>query len=162
MTGVETTLNWRFSRNWSTGGNISYVWGERREVNLPLSQIPPLGGKWRLSYNLGKLTLNGNFHFAFEQNRLGENENLFPVLDENGNVIKDNNGDPVLEQRPTDGFGVFDFTAEYYFASGAFLHTLSLSVENILDTEYRKHLNRVKQIMPEPGRNLKLLYKIYF
>ena len=136
--------------------------GERTDVQEPLAQIPPLGGKLRLNYNIDSFTLTGHLHFAARQDRLGENENLFPVLDLNGNLINDTNGDPVLEQRPTENYVVMDISAEYLFPTGAFLNTLSFSIENIFDTEYRKHLNRVKQIMPEPGRNFKLLYKMYF
>jgi len=162
MTGFETTLNWRLSRKWTAGGNLSFVVGERTEVQEPLAQIPPLGGKLRLNYNIDSFTLSGHLHFAGPQDRLGENENLFPVLDSNGNLIKDISGDPVLEQRSTENFVVMDLSAEYLFSTGAFLNTLSFSIENIFDTEYRKHLNRVKQIMPEPGRNFKILYKMFF
>jgi iron complex outermembrane receptor protein len=37
-----------------------------------------------------------------------------------------------------------------------------VSVDNVLDTTYRRHLNRVRQIMPEPGRNLRILHKAFF
>jgi iron complex outermembrane receptor protein len=42
------------------------------------------------------------------------------------------------------------------------LHTVALTAENVTDTEYRMHLSRVKSIMPEPGRNVKVLYRVYF
>ena len=35
-------------------------------------------------------------------------------------------------------------------------------VENLFDTTYREHLSRIKAVMPEPGRNMKLLYKLNF
>ena len=37
-----------------------------------------------------------------------------------------------------------------------------LTLENATDAVYRNHLNRVKEILPEPGRNLRLLHKIFF
>lgn len=162
MTGLETTFNSRLSERWSMGGNLSYVRGELIDQDKPLSQMPPLSSKLRISYHQGKMTFSGHMHAAARQERLGEYENLFPVLDQNGEIIKDNQGDPLLEQLPTEGYVVFDLVADYYFSAGSFLHTLSFSIENITDTEYRKHLNRVKQIMPEPGLNIKLLYKVYF
>ena len=37
-----------------------------------------------------------------------------------------------------------------------------MTLENATDAVYRNHLNRVKEILPEPGRNLRLLHKIFF
>ena len=39
---------------------------------------------------------------------------------------------------------------------------LSAEFDNLADVEYYNHLSRVKSVMPEPGRNIKLLYKVYF
>jgi iron complex outermembrane receptor protein len=39
---------------------------------------------------------------------------------------------------------------------------MTLSVDNAFDTEYRRHLNRVREIMPEPGRNVRVLHKAFF
>ena len=41
-------------------------------------------------------------------------------------------------------------------------HQAVVTVENIFDTEYRQHLSRIKSVMPEPGRNVKLLYRLNF
>jgi iron complex outermembrane receptor protein len=41
-------------------------------------------------------------------------------------------------------------------------HQAVVTVENIFDTEYRQHLSRIKWVMPEPGRNVKLLYRLNF
>jgi iron complex outermembrane receptor protein len=35
-------------------------------------------------------------------------------------------------------------------------------VNNLLDHEYRDHLSRVKDIMPEPGRDISLTYRLTF
>ena len=55
-----------------------------------------------------------------------------------------------------------DLTAGVRLLVGARLHTLTLRVDNLLDQEYRDHLSRVKQIMPEAGRNVSLLYRVTF
>jgi iron complex outermembrane receptor protein len=65
-------------------------------------------------------------------------------------------------EEPTDGYAVLDLTAGYRFLAGSQLHTVTLGVENALNTEYRNHLSRVKVIMPEPGRNVRLLYRLTF
>ena len=65
-------------------------------------------------------------------------------------------------EEPTPGYAVLDLSAHYYRHLWDFLHTLSFTVENTTDATYRKHLNRVKEIMPEPGRNLRILHKTFF
>ena len=65
-------------------------------------------------------------------------------------------------EEPTPGYAVFDYSALYYRHLWGHLHTFSLTLENLTDVTYRKHLNRVKEIMPEPGRNLRILHKIFF
>jgi iron complex outermembrane receptor protein len=39
---------------------------------------------------------------------------------------------------------------------------VAITLENASDATYRKHLNRVKEILPEPGRNVRLLHKVFF
>jgi iron complex outermembrane receptor protein len=41
-------------------------------------------------------------------------------------------------------------------------HQVVVTIANIFDTEYRQHLSRIKSVMPEPGRNVKLLYRLNF
>jgi iron complex outermembrane receptor protein len=42
------------------------------------------------------------------------------------------------------------------------LHTITLRLDNLFDTEYRDHMSRTKDIMPGPGRNISLLYRLTF
>ncbi len=138
MTGFETTFDWHFYGPWSVLGVLSYVKGDLVEKGTPLPQIPPLNGRVGLSYESGSFSVQGGIRFADSQERVGEFET------------------------PTAGYVVLDLSAQYYFQALNFLHTLTFSIENATNTEYRQHLNRVKDIMPEPGRNIKLLYKVYF
>lgn len=162
MQGFETLLNWHINDHWSAYGSLSYTHGQLTERNEAIPRIPPLGGKAKISYHANRLTLGAHLRFGGQQNRLGKFENLFPVYDAQGAFKTDANGDVILEQRPTEAYTIFDLSADYYFSSGKFLHTVSLSMTNVSNKVYRKHLNRVKEIMPEPGRNIKLLYKLFF
>jgi iron complex outermembrane receptor protein len=138
MQGFETTLDWHFYDPWSLAGTLSFVKADLVDKNTPIPRIPPLNGRTALHYESDGLSFEGAVRFADKQDRLGEFET------------------------PTAGYVVFDFSTQYYFAALNFLHTVSFAIENITNTEYRQHLNRVKDIMPEPGRNFKLLYKVYF
>jgi iron complex outermembrane receptor protein len=62
----------------------------------------------------------------------------------------------------TDCYIVFNLFGQYSFTSGSLIHNVTLNIENLLDTDYRNHLSRIKCILPEPGRNFRLTYKLYY
>ena len=84
------------------------------------------------------LSAGGALRLAADQNRPGEFE------------------------EPTEGYAVLDLSGKYYVHLRGHLHTFALTLENATDAVYRNHLNRVKEILPEPGRNLRLLHKVFF
>ena len=65
-------------------------------------------------------------------------------------------------EEPTDGYFVLNGFGQYAISQSELIHTFSISLDNILNTEYRNHLSRVKSILPEAGRNFRLTYKLYF
>jgi len=138
MHGFEATLDWQLIDPLLLIGSLSYVKGDLVDLGEPIPRIPPLKGRTGLRFDVGSLSLESAIRFASRQKRYGEFET------------------------PTNGYVVADFSLQYFFNGIGMLHTLNFSIENALDTTYRQHLNRVKEIMPEPGRNVKLLYKTYF
>lgn len=65
-------------------------------------------------------------------------------------------------EEPTAGYGIHGLFVQYALDRGRVNHQLSLNLDNVFDREYRNHLSRVKSFMPEAGRNLRLLYRIYY
>jgi len=41
-------------------------------------------------------------------------------------------------------------------------YNITIQLNNILNQTYYNHLSRIKEIMPEPGRNIIFNYKIFF
>lgn len=150
MTGAETNFELNLIGNFVTEGTVSWVRGDIIDDHqlIPiwqfnndyeaLPEIPPFSGKLNLEYRISSFNAGISVRSASEQTRTGRFE------------------------QSTDGYSVFDAYAQYMFNSGKMLHTFSLTFENISNEEYRMHLSRVREIMPEPGRNLKLLYRMYF
>ena len=138
MWGTEILMELHLNDSFSLNGTVSYVEGTITETDNPLPFIPPLTGKVNFQYNYRGFTAGISSRFASEQSRLGEFE------------------------EPTDGYQIFDASIQYIFNRDNFLHTFSISAENFTDETYRMHLSRVKSIMPEPGRNIKVLYRVYF
>ena len=117
---------------------MSYVRGTLVTSALPLERIPPLNGKVVLRYGRQPLNLHITARFSDDQLRLGEFEEA------------------------TDGHIVYDAGFQLSFPIWELQHQAVVTVENIFDTEYRQHLSRIKSVMPEPGRNVKLLYRLNF
>ena len=140
MHGAEVTFDWHVADYWKAAGTLSYVRGHLIDLNdEPLPRLPPLQGHLGLTCEPTEaLSATIALRLATEQNRIGEFE------------------------KPTEGYAVLDFSGQYYAEWGGRLHTFALTLENATDAVYRNHLNRVKEILPEPGRNLRLLHKIFF
>jgi iron complex outermembrane receptor protein len=100
--------------------------------------IPPLHGRVGVRYESATWFVAGGAQIAAAQERLGD-----------------------FETR-TAGYVVGDFAAGVRLLAGSRLHSLTLRVDNVADRTYRDHLSRVKEIMPEPGRNVSLLYRLTF
>jgi iron complex outermembrane receptor protein len=137
MVGAEVLAEVRLPAQIQVTGSASVVNGSFRDGS-PVPFMPPVNGKVNVEWTRSSLTVGAGVRWSMRQDRLGEFE------------------------EPTAGFVVPDLTLQYFRNVGPTLHTVALTAENVTDTEYRMHLSRVKSIMPEPGRNVKVLYRVYF
>ncbi len=135
--GGEGSAEWPLGAGLMVEARAGYVRALLIETGEPLSWIPPLTGEGGARYRRGSLAAGLSLRVAARQHRLGPFE------------------------APTDGYRVLDGFVQYYFSTGRMLHTVDLVLDNITDTAYRNHLSRVKSVMPEPGRNLRLLYRMH-
>ncbi len=138
MFGFESQLDVNFWRHLSFTANISYTNGRFNDSGNPLPAIPPLKCQLEVNYKRENFAFGINTELASAQNRV----DVFEI--------------------PTPGYGILNSYAQYSLTTGQVIHSLSVNFENIFNKEYRNHLSRVKSIMPEAGRNLRLTYKIYF
>ena len=150
FTGIELSSEVQLSSRINLGGTFSYTKAERnvspfeqelRETDsstMPLPMIPPLNGSVFMEYSNRAFTASTRFILSDKQTRLGE-----------------------FETR-TDAYELLNASVQYRFSTDRLLHTVSLSGKNLLNSTYRNHLSRIKEVFPAPGRNISLLYKIYF
>ncbi len=138
MIGGEFEFRLGLPSRLSIGGNASYVRGELLNDGSPIPFMPPLNGRVWGAIDRPNWRIRAALRWASDQDRLGEFE------------------------EGTAGWAVVDISANYQLLLGGMAHSLVLGIENLSDHEYRKHLSRVKSVMPEPGRNVKLLYRISF
>jgi iron complex outermembrane receptor protein len=100
--------------------------------------IPPLNGSASLRYDQPRFFAGVQVRWAAAQDRLGD-----------------------FETR-TAAYAVPGIEAGVRLVRSDRIHSITLRVDNILDTEYRDHLSRIKEILPEPGRGVSLLYRFNF
>jgi len=116
----------------------SSVTGSLKITGQALPLVPPLRGHVALKYERPRWFIRAEAEMAGPQDRTGE-----------------------FESR-TDGYRLFNAAAGARLTLGGRLNVLTVSLDNATDTEYRNHLSRVKEIMPEAGRGLSVTYRVVF
>jgi iron complex outermembrane receptor protein len=138
LRGFEAQLEWKLTDEFSASTTFSYTHGRFPGAGEPLPSIPPMRGSVGMAYSGSVVSLGASVQFSGPQHRVD-----------------------VFEQ-PTAGYAILGVHAQYGVATDWLAHNISLSVDNIFDKEYRNHLSRVKSIMPEAGRNLRIIYRVLF
>lgn len=148
--GAELSGELQFLSNFVFDASMSYTIGERtvseseqattgyNSDSRPLPQIPPFKTKVSLKYSKSGFELGSRVRFAAQQNRTGEFETS------------------------TDGYTLVDAFSQYRIEGESLLHTISLNMNNLLNQEYYNHLSRIKDLRPQAGINVSLLYRMYF
>ena len=136
--GFEGGLDWVVAGALKVESTLSYVRGTIRGTDEPLPLIPPLQIHGALAYEPSDWFARAEVKAVEEQDRVGE-----------------------FETR-TDGYTVFDLSGGVRMTVGGRLNTITATLNNVTNEEYRNHLSRVKEIMPEAGRGVTLTYRIVF
>lgn len=131
--GAEIDLKYDF-KNIFLNYNLSFVRGDNQTIDRPLSYINPTKQILTLDYNYNYINYKLRFSKIHSQNRLGEFETYTP------------------------GAYLTDFVISYNYE----LHSIAIQFNNIFDEKYYNHLSRIKDITPEAGKNIHLVYKVLF
>lgn len=138
LLGAEGRAQVEVLRGLVLDGGASYVRGERSEGDEPLPGIPPLTGSLEARWDGVRYTFGLGWRGAAEQTRVS-----FP-------------------ERPTAGYSLLDATGGVRWTAWDRMHTLTLRVDNVTDAAWHDHLSRIKEVAPQPGRNVQLLYRVNF
>jgi iron complex outermembrane receptor protein len=115
-----------------------FVRGEERESGTPLPRIPPA------RYGAG-FTYRGEVLSAgVSGTRVTEADRLAPF------------------ETVTEAYTMLDAHVGYRFFLGGLVHDLVLSGKNLTDEEGRVHASYLKELVPLPGRDLRLSYRLSF
>jgi iron complex outermembrane recepter protein len=149
--GAEGKLEWIIWNNIVVDATLSYVHAARTIDADPLPFIPPLNGNANLRYEVRKFFATIGYSGAAPQNRVPS-------------AIPDpmNEGEMIKPQSPTPSYDLLGAGMGYRWTKYKILHTITLNIENAVDTVWRDHLSRVKDVAPQPGRNIRLSYQLLF
>lgn len=114
--GTDVEAGFRFMDNWRVDGIISYVKGERADQDDNLYRIAPLNGQISLFYDAPKWSVGTEVVGYWRQ----------------GEVSKFN------QELKTAGYALWNIRGQANLYQGL---QLGVGVENLLDKEYRVHLN---------------------
>ncbi len=115
-----------------------YVRGALRASGDPLPRMPPLRATIGARYRVDALQLGAQVVTTADQER------VFDV------------------ETPTAGAGVVKLFGVYSKQTSAGLHTITLRLDNATNATYRNHLSYIKDLVPEAGRSVKLVYGVKF
>ncbi|WP_223670376.1 TonB-dependent receptor plug domain-containing protein [Kangiella shandongensis] len=118
--GLDANWQYQFASDWYLAGNISYVRGERDDIDDNLYRIAPLNTRFTWGYDNGVWSSRFDAMIYASQNRASN----------------------INEEQRTPGYMIWNWYADYCFNSGVLIKA---GIENIFDKEYREHLGGVNR-----------------
>ena len=138
LQGLESHVDFQLGQYVGAELGLDYVRGELIETGDPLPRIPPLRGRVGLHFQRNAFQAGADVVIAAKQDRLFGAET------------------------PTDGYTTLKLFSSYSFQTGRTTSTLTARLDNATNELYRNHLSLIKDLVPEMGRNFRLLYSVHF
>jgi iron complex outermembrane receptor protein len=118
--------------------SFDLVRGELTDTKDPLPRMPPTRFIGGLRYQRNAFQAGGEVVAAAKQDRIFGAET------------------------PTDGYTLLKLYGAYSFGRAAAVNTISVRLDNATNELYRNHLSLLKDVVPEMGRNFKVIYSVRF
>jgi iron complex outermembrane receptor protein len=138
LQGVEVHADFQLTTGLFAELGVDYVRGTLKASEDPLPRMPPLRARGGLRYQYNALQVGGQVVGAARQDRI------------------------LGAETATAGYTLLKLFASYSFETGRAVSTLTARLDNATDELYRNHLSLIKDVVPEMGRNFKLLYNVKF
>ncbi len=138
LQGIESHADFQLTSMVSAELGLDLVRGNLKADDLALPRIPPVKFRGGLRYQRNALQIGGQVIVAAKQDRVSTSET------------------------PTDGYTLLKLYSSYSFDSGGALHTITARLDNATNELYRNHLSLIKDLVPEMGRNFRVVYGVRF
>lgn len=138
LQGFEAHADVQLGRGFALDLGMDYVWGELEDTDEPLPRIPPLRFMAGVRFQRNALQLGADVVAVSEQDRVHPGET------------------------PTAGYGLLKLFGAYSFEARGLVNTVTVRLDNATNELYRNHLSYIKDLVPEMGRNFKVIYSVQF
>jgi iron complex outermembrane receptor protein len=138
LQGVEMHTDVQISSRLVAEGGFDFVRGELSASGAALPRMPPARVRGGLRYQYNAFQAGAEFMAVADQRRVFANE------------------------APTAGYGFAKLFASYSFVAGGATNTITGRLDNATNALYRNHLSRIRDVVPELGRNARLVYSVSF
>ena len=138
--GVELHTDFQVTSRVFAEAGADYVRASLRDSGDPLPRIPPLRFRGGLRYQYNALQVGGDVTAAAAQGRIVTSG----------------------IETPTDAYQLVRLFTSYSFELASAVSTITARADNLTNELYRNHLSLIKDLVPEMGRNFKLLYSVEF
>ena len=136
--GIEAHSDFQITPQVSAEVGLDFVRGSLKDIDTSLPRIPPLKFRGGLRYQRNALQVGGQIIAAARQDRVSGIET------------------------ETEGYTLLRLYGSYSFDTSGAVSTITLRLDNVTNELYRNHLSLIKDVVPEIGRNLKLVYGLRF
>jgi iron complex outermembrane receptor protein len=138
LQGIEAHADFAVTPELFVELGADYVRGTRKDTDEPLPRIPPLRFRGGLRYQYEAFQVGAEITATAKQDRVFSTET------------------------ESEGYQTLRLFAAYTFGGGNVSHTITGRLDNATNELYRNHLSIIKDLVPEMGRNFKLLYHVRF
>lgn len=138
LQGIEAHADIDLAAGFAAEFSYDMVRGRLKASGEPLPRIPPFRVMGGLRYQRNAMQVGLNVTHAGTQDRVFGAE------------------------EPTEGYTLLKLYGSYSFQTGGATNTVTLRVDNATNELYYNHLNYLKSVLPEMGRNVKLVYSVGF
>jgi iron complex outermembrane receptor protein len=146
LQGIESHIDARVAPMVSVEGGVDYVRGELTGIGKPLPRMPPLRGRAGLRFQKNAFQAGFDTVFTAKQDR------IYTITTPEGEA----------GETATDGYNLLKLYASHSFITGTSTSTITARLDNATDRLYRNHLNYLKDLAPEMGRNFRVVYSVRF
>lgn len=138
LQGIEAHSDFQVTSRLAAEVGVDYIRGSLKATDEPLPRMPPLRFRGGLRYQYNAFQVGGDVVATAMQDRVFSTE------------------------EPTDGYQLLRLFAAYSFQRGGALQTITARLDNVTNELYRNHLSYIKHLVPEMGRNFKVVYNVTF
>ncbi len=146
LAGIESHADVRVTPLLWVEGGLDYVRGTLVARGTPLPRTPPLRARVGVRVQQTFFQVGVEGVFTASQARVFQSETASGAVGE----------------LPTEGYGLLRAFAAYSFGTDRIFHTLTARLDNGTNATYRNHLNYLKDLTPEMGRNVSVVYNVKF